>query len=155
MTLQGTSFPLCAALLAAALALAAPATATAQSMANPDPRAVAKPKAAAKPAKPAAKLSDQGADSYWTAKTDLGGYSRETPAARQPFERRQLPNQPGTVGFYSGTVRSGTLSDGTAVPGLERYNQTGDSFAGVSLQVTPANKSFPLLAPAGVGGSGW
>jgi hypothetical protein len=64
-----------------------------------------------------------------------------------------LPNQPGTVGFYSGTVRSGTLSDGSALSGLERYNQTGDSFAGMSLQVTPSNKGFPLLG--GLGGNGW
>ena len=150
MNMHGTTLRLCGALIAAALAL--PTTAAAQSMTNPDPKAVAKP--AAKPA-PRPKLSEQknADDGYWTAKTDLGSYSRETPSERQPFERRQLPNQPGTVGFYSGTVRSGTLQDGTAVPGLERYNQTGDSFAGVSLQVTPANKGFPLMG--GLGGNGW
>lgn len=150
MNLHSMTLRLSGALIAAALAL--PATASAQSMLNPDPKAVARPapKPAAKP-----KLSDQknADDSYWTAKTDLGNYSREIPAERQPFERRALPNQPGTVGFYSGTVRSGTLQDGSAVPGLERYNQTGDSFAGISLQATPGNKGFPLMG--GLGGNGW
>jgi hypothetical protein len=140
------------ALAAAALLLGA-APAAAQTIANPQKKAAAKQPAKPAPRAPAAKLSDQPADNYWTAKTDLGNYSRETPTERQPFERRQLPNQPGTVGFYSGTVRSGTLQDGSAVPGLERYNQTGDSFAGMSLQLTPANKGFPLVG--GLGGNGW
>ena len=61
MTLHGTSFRLCGALIAAALAWSAPAAAQSQTLTNPQTKAKPVPKPVAKPA---ARLSDQPGDSY-------------------------------------------------------------------------------------------
>ena len=58
--------------------------------------------------------------------------------------RVPLQGAPGSVGFASGSVRTGRLVDGRASPGLERYNQDPQSYAGVSLSLTNSNKSFPF-----------
>ena len=141
---------LCA--LAAAMLLAG-GTASAQTIAKPDQRgaatAAAKPAQPAKPAKPAAapasaKAPEQGTD-YWAINTDIGKY-RDVKPLPEPTAPGRVPLQgaPGSVGFASGAVRTGQLADGRAAPGLERYNQDPQSYAGVSLSLTSSNKSFPL-----------
>jgi hypothetical protein len=144
--------------VAAAMWLAA-AAASAQTIAKPDQRgavtAAAKPaqpvKSAqpAKPAKPAAtpasaKAPEQGTD-YWAINTDLGRY-RDTKPIPEPTAPGRVPLQgaQGTVGLASGAVRTGQFADGRAAPGLDRYNQDPQSYAGVSLSVTSSNKSFLL-----------
>ena len=145
--------------LAAAMLLAG-AAASAQTIAKPDQRgatpAAAKPAQSVKsaqpvkPAKPAAApatVADQGTD-YWAINTDLGRY-RDTKPIPEPNAPGRVPLQgaPGSVGFASGAVRTGQFADGRAAPGLERYNQDPQSYAGVSLSLTSSNKSFPLPAP--------
>jgi hypothetical protein len=138
--------------IAAAMWLAA-ASASAQTIAKPDQRSATP--AAAKPAKPvkstqpakAAPLANavqQGTD-YWAINTDLGRY-RDTKPVPEPTAPGRVPLQgaQGTVGFASGAVRTGQLSDGRTAPGLDRYNQDPQSYAGVSLSLTNSNKSFPL-----------
>jgi hypothetical protein len=139
--------------IAAAMWLAA-ATASAQTIAKPDQRgavtAAAKPaqpiKSAKKPAvTPANAPAEQGTD-YWAINTDLGRY-RDTKPIPEPTApgRTTLQGVPGgTVGFASGAVRAGQLADGRTAPGLERYTQDPQSYAGVSLSLTNNNKSFPL-----------
>jgi hypothetical protein len=139
--------------IAAAMLLAG-ATASAQTIAKPDQRgatpAAAKSAQPAKPAKPApasakAAQAEQGTD-YWAINTDLGRY-RDTKPVPEPTAPGRVPLQGtpgGTVGFASGSVRTGQLADGRAAPGLERYNQDPQSYAGVSLSLTSSNKSFPL-----------
>jgi hypothetical protein len=142
--------------IAAALALAG-GTASAQTIAKPDQRgattAAAKPAQPVRPAQPAksakpapvsATAPNQGTD-YWAINTDVGRY-RETkpiPAPRDP-SRVPLQGAPGSVGFASGTVKTGQFADGREAPGLERYNQDPQSYAGMSFSVTSSNKSFPL-----------
>ena len=147
----------------AAIWLAATATASAQTIANPNAKpdqrgaatAAAKPaqpvKSAqsAKPAKPvvrpASASTEQGTD-YWAINTDLGRYRDMKPVPEPTAPGRTIVQgtSGGTVGFTSGTVRTGQLGDGRAAPGLERYNQEQQSYAGVSLSLTNNNKSFPL-----------
>ena len=141
--------------IAAAMLLAGGA-ASAQTIAKPDPRgatpATAKPAQLAKPAKPAAAAAkatpaEQGTD-YWAINTDLGRYRDEKPIpAPDAPGRVRLQTAPGSVGFTSGAVRTGQFADGRPAPGLERYNQDPQSYAGVSLSLTSSNKSFPLPAP--------
>jgi hypothetical protein len=136
----------------AATMLLAGATASAQTIAKPDPRATptaTKPAQLAKPAKPAAAAAkatpaEQGTD-YWAINTDLGRY-RDMKPVPEPTAPGRVPLQgaPGTVGFAHGTVRTGQLADGQAAPGLERYNQDPQSYAGVSMSLTNSNKTFPL-----------
>jgi hypothetical protein len=161
MMTRSSATPLLGA-IAAAMWLAA-ATASAQTIAKPNAKpdqrgattAAAKPaqpvKSAqsAKPAKPAVRPAsaptEQGTD-YWAINTDLGRY-RDMKSIPEPTApgRTTLQGAPGgTVGFTSGTVRNGQLGDGRAAPGLERYNQEQQSYAGVSLSLTNNNKSFPL-----------
>jgi hypothetical protein len=135
--------------------LLAGATASAQTIAKPDQRgaatAAAKPahpvKSAqpVKPAKPAATAATEQGTDYWAINTDLGRY-RDMKPVPEPTAPGRAPLQgtPGTVGFTSGTVRTGQLADGRAAPGLERYNQDPQSYAGMSLSLTSNNKSFPL-----------
>src|SRR5256885_54230 len=138
--------------IAAAMLLAGGA-ASAQTIAKPDPRgatpAPAKPAQLAKPAKPAATAAkatpaEQGTD-YWAINTDIGKY-RDTKPVPEPTAPGRVPLQgaQGTVGFASGSVRTGQLADGRAAPGLERYNQDPQSYAGMSLSLTNSNKTFPL-----------
>ena len=146
----------------AAAMLVAGATASAQTIAKPDQRgaapAAAKPaqpvksaqrvKSAqpAKPPKPAAAPAtvEQGTD-YWAINTDIGKY-RDVKPIPEPNAPGRVPLQgaQGSVGLAHGAVRSGQLADGRAAPGLERYNQDPQSYAGVSLSLTNSNKSFPL-----------
>jgi hypothetical protein len=140
----------------AAAMLVAGATASAQTIAKPDQRgatpAAAKPaqpvKSAqpAKPAKPAAAPAtvEQGTD-YWAINTDIGRY-RDLKPIPEPNAPGRVPLQgaQGSVGLAHGAVRTGQLADGRAAPGLERYNQDPQSYAGVSLSLTNSNKSFPL-----------
>ena len=133
--------------VAAAMWLAG-ATASAQTIAKPDQRGAVT--AAAKPAKkpavtPANAPAEQGTD-YWAINTDIGRY-RDTKPVPEPTApgRTTLQGVPGgTVGFASGGVRAGQLADGRTAPGLERYNQDPQSYAGVSLSLTSSNKSFLL-----------
>ena len=133
--------------IAAALLLTG-ATASAQTIAKPDRRAATP--VTAKPAKHAAapaKVAEQGTD-YWAINTDLGRYRDEKPIPKPNAPGRvPLQGAPGSVGFTSGAVRTGQFADGRAAPGLERYNQDPQSYAGVSLSLTSSNKSFPLPAP--------
>ena len=132
--------------------LLAGATASAQTIAKPDQRgataAAAKPAQPAKPAKrtaaPANAPAEQGTD-YWAINTDLGRY-RDTKPVPEPTAPGRVPLQgaPGSVGFASGAVRTGQFADGRTAPGLDRYNQDPQSYAGVSLSMTNSNKSFPL-----------
>jgi len=142
----------------AAAALLAGTTASAQTIAQSEKKAPtsvaakpalpAKPAQPAKPAKPAAaqtKAPEQGTD-YWAINTDIGRYRDQKPIP-EPSAPGRVPLQgaPGSVGFASGSVRTGQLADGRAAPGLERYNQDPQSYAGVSLSLTNSNKSFPFL----------
>jgi len=142
--------------ITAALLVAA-ATASAQTIAKPDQRgttpAPAKPaqpvKSAqpAKPAKPAAASATapaQGTD-YWAINTDIGRY-RDLKPIPEPNAPGRVPLQgaQGSVGLAHGAVRTGQLADGQTAPGLERYNQDPNSYAGVSLSLTNSNKTFPL-----------
>jgi hypothetical protein len=134
--------------------LLASATASAQTIAKPDQRgattAPAKPavKPAAKPVRPAAVAAkapaEQGTD-YWAINTDIGKY-RDTRPLPPPNDPSRIPLQGanGSVGFAHGTVRTGQLADGRDAPGLERYNQDPQSYAGMSLSLTSTNKTFPL-----------
>jgi hypothetical protein len=134
--------------IAAAMLLAA-APASAQTIAKPDQRAAS---AAAKPAKPAkptaaaakAAPAEQGTD-YWAINTDVGRY-RDVKPIPEPNAPGRVPLQgaQGSVGFASGAVRTGQFADGRTAPGLDRYNQDPQSYAGVSLSLTNSNKSFPL-----------
>jgi hypothetical protein len=137
----------------AAVMWVAVATVSAQTIAKPDQRGTTP--AAAKPAKPvkstqpakAAPLANavgQGTD-YWAINTDIGKY-RDTKPVPEPAAPGRIPLQgaPGTVGFASGAVRTGQLSDGRTAPGMDRYNQDPQSYAGMSLSLTNNNKSFPL-----------
>jgi hypothetical protein len=135
----------------AAAMLLTSATASAQTIARPDQRgatpAAAKPAQSAKPARPVAapaKAAEQGTD-YWAINTDLGRY-RDTKPIPPPNAPGRVPLQgaPGSVGFASGTVKTGQFADGREAPGLERYNQDPQSYAGMSLSLTSSNKSFPL-----------
>jgi hypothetical protein len=137
--------------IAAAMLLAGGA-ASAQTIAKPDQRAAtpaaAKPAQPVKPAKrtaaPATAPAEQGTD-YWAINADLGRY-RDTKSIPEPNAPGRVPLQgaPGSVGLAHGTVRTGQLADGNTAPGLERYNQDPQSYAGVSLSMTNSNKSFPL-----------
>jgi hypothetical protein len=137
--------------IAAAMWLAG-ATASAQTIAKPDQRgavtAAAKPAQPAKSAKPAVRPAsaapEQGTD-YWAINTDLGRY-RDTKPIPEPTAPGRVPLQgaPGSVGFTSQPVRTGQFADGRTAPGLDRYNQDPQSYAGVSLSVTSSNKSFLL-----------
>src|ERR1043166_478794 len=104
----------------AAAMLAAGAIASAQTIAKPDQRgaapAAAKPaqpvKSAqpAKPAKPAAApatAAEQGTD-YWAIHTDIGRY-RDVKPIPEPNAPGRVPLQgaQGSVGFASGTVKTG------------------------------------------------
>jgi hypothetical protein len=137
----------------AAVMLLAGGIASAQTIAKPDQRGATPPTAkpaqpSVKPAKPApasAKAPKQGTD-YWAINTDIGRY-RDTKPVPEPNAPGRVPLQggaPGTVGVAHGTVRTGQLGDGNAAPGLERYNQDPQSYAGVSLSLTSSNKTFPL-----------
>ena len=88
--------------------------------------------------------AEQGTD-YWAINTDIGRY-RDVKPIPEPNAPGRVPLQgaPGSVGFAHGAVRTGQLADGRAAPGLERYNQDPQSYAGVSLSLTNSNKSFPL-----------
>ena len=140
--------------IAAAMLLAgATITASAQTIAKPDQRGAipaatkpAQPKAG-KPAPASAKAAEQGTD-YWAINTDIGRY-KDTKPIPEPTAPGRVPLQgaQGSVGFASGSVRTGQLADGRAAPGLERYNQDPQSYAGMSLSLTSSNKSFPLPAP--------
>jgi hypothetical protein len=145
----------------AAAVLLAGATASAQTIVKPDQRgaatAAAKPAQAvklaqpSKPAKPVAAPAtapaEQGTD-YWAINTDIGRYRDEKPIpAPDAPGRVRLQTAPGSVGFASGAVRTGQFADGRTAPGLDRYNQDPQSYAGVSLSLTSSNKSFPLPAP--------
>jgi hypothetical protein len=138
-------------LLAAVAALAglAAGPAAAQSITHPDKTVASTKPATAKPAakpKVAAKPSDQASTDYWAINTDLGKYSRDTPAERTIASRQPLRDTPGgTVGFTSGDIRNGTLADGSTAAGMERYNQDQKSYVGMSLSVTSRDKNFPLL----------
>jgi len=137
--------------IAAAMLLAGEA-ASAQTIAKPDQRAAipaaAKPAQPVKPAKrtaaPATAPAEQGTD-YWAINTDIGRY-RDMKPVPEPTAPGRVPIQgaPGTVGFAHGTVRTGQLADGNTAPGLERYNQDPQSYAGVSMSLTNSNKTFPL-----------
>jgi hypothetical protein len=132
--------------------LLAGATASAQTIAKPDPRGAtpvtAKPAQPVKPAKrtaaPATTPAEQGTD-YWAINTDIGKY-RDMKPVPEPNAPGRVPLQgaPGSVGFASGAVRTGQFADGRTAPGLDRYNQDPQSYAGVSLSLTNSNKSFPL-----------
>jgi hypothetical protein len=141
--------------VAALLALGC-APASAQTIANPG-----QPSAATtRPAKPAPKrppanaANEQGTD-YWAINTDVGKYSRETPAERTLIDRRPLKTSDGSVGFTSAPIRAGTLADGRAVPGLERHNQDPQSYVGMSLSLTSTNKGFPLVPAPNISSSNW
>jgi hypothetical protein len=129
--------------------LLAGATASAQTNAKPDQRAAKT--AAARPAQPAKSAAartkappEQGTD-YWAINTDIGRYRDEKPIpAPDAPGRVRLQGAPGSVGFTSGAVRTGQFADGRTAPGLDRYNQDPQSYAGVSLSLTNSNKSFPL-----------
>lgn len=123
-------------------------TTSAQTIAKPDQRAAktaaAKPAQPAKPAAAPAKAAEQGTD-YWAINTDIGRYRDEKPIpAPDAPGRIRLQGAPGSVGFASGAVRTGQFADGRTAPGLDRYNQDPQSYAGVSLSLTNSNKSFPL-----------
>ena len=94
--------------------------------------------------RPASAAAEQGTD-YWAINTDLGRY-RDTKPVPEPTAPGRAPLQgaPGSVGFTSGAVRTGQFADGRTAPGLERYTQDPQSYAGVSLSLTSSNKSFPL-----------
>jgi hypothetical protein len=122
--------------------------ASAQTIAKPDQRAAktaaAKPAQPAKPAAARTKAPEQGTD-YWAINTDIGRYRDEKPIpAPDAPGRVHLQTAPGSVGFTSGAVRTGQFADGRTAPGLDRYNQDPQSYAGVSLSLTNSNKSFPL-----------
>jgi len=123
-------------------------TTSAQTIAKPYQRAAktaaAKPAQPAKPAAAPAKAAEQGTD-YWAINTDIGRYRDEKPIpAPDAPGRIRLQGAPGSVGFASGAVRTGQFADGRTAPGLDRYNQDPQSYAGVSLSLTNSNKSFPL-----------
>jgi opacity protein-like surface antigen len=120
------------------------APAAAQTIANPDKKKVATAKPVAKPRAAQARLSEQTSNDYWAVKTDLGRYTSDTPTERTVASRVPLRDAPGTVGFTSGVVRNGTLADGSAAGGMERYNQEEKSYVGMSLSVTSKNKNFPI-----------
>ena len=61
--------------------------------------------------------------------------------------RVPLQTGPGSIGFTSQSTKTGTLSDGTALPGHQAYTQRDDSYAGMSLTVPSNNKSFPIPLP--------
>jgi len=147
MTARRASVKLLGVIAAVALLAATAAPAVAQTIANPQKKkvatAAAKPVAAPKAARP--KLSDETSTDYWAINTDLGKYKRDTPTERNIASRVPLRDAPGTVGFTSGDIRNGTLADGSAAAGMERYNQEQKSYVGMSLSVTSTDKSFPLL----------
>jgi hypothetical protein len=147
MTACRASVKLLGAIAAAALLAATAAPAAAQTGANPEKKKVAAAKPAAKPKAPKAKISDETSTDYWAVNTDLGKYKRDTPAERNVTSRVPLRDAPGTVGFTSGDVRNGTLADGSAAAGMERYNQEQKSYVGMSLSVTSNDKNFPLAIP--------
>jgi len=140
----------------AAAMLVAGATASAQTIAKPDQRGaapaaakLAQPVKSAQPAKPpkpaaASATVEQGTD-YWAINNDIGKY-RDMKPIPEPNAPGRVPLQgtQGSVGFAHGTVRTGQLADGRAAPGLERYNQDPQSYAGMSLSLTNSNKTFPL-----------
>ena len=149
MTTRSNASTLLLGAITAAMLLAG-ATASAQTIAKPEQRATpgaAKPTQLAKPAKPAAasaKAAEQGTD-YWAINTDVGRYRDEKPIpAPDAPGRVRLQGGPGSIGFASGAVRTGQFADGRTAPGLDRYNQDPQSYAGVSLSLTNSNKSFPL-----------
>ena len=141
--------------MAAAVLMAGAVAASAQ----PTP---AKPAKSATPAKKAAANADQAQSDYWTVKADLpkqygaAPAGRETPARQsnvREYDRatgtyselgRPLPAGPGTLGFTSQSTKTGTLSDGTTLPGHQAYTQRDDSYAGMSWSVRSDNKSFPI-----------
>jgi hypothetical protein len=135
------------ALATAALLAATAVPVAAQTIANPEKKKVATTaaKPVAKPKAPRARISDETATDYWAINTDLGKYKRDTPTERNITSRVPLRDAPGTVGFTSGDVRNGTLADGSAAAGMERYNQEQKSYVGMSLSVTSTDKNFPLL----------
>ena len=144
--------------IAAAMLLAG-ATASAQTIAKPDQRgavtAAAKPaqpvKSAqpAKPAKPAAASASAAASA--ARHRLLGDQHRPRPIPRYeagPGADRSGPRATargaGDRRLRARHRRTGQLADGRAAPGLERYNQDPQSYAGMSLSVTSSNKSFLL-----------
>ena len=166
MTTRSRATPFLGAITAAMLLTDAPASA--QTITNPgtkpDQRAAtaaaakpaqptkpahpAKTAQPAKPAKPAVTAANapaaQGTD-YWAINTDLGRY-RDTKSIAEPNATNRVPLQgaPGSVGLGQGTSSTGQFVDGRATPGLERYNQDPQSYAGVSMSLTNSNKTFPL-----------
>jgi hypothetical protein len=142
--------------MAAAVLVASVAVASAQTA----PAKTVKP---ATPAKKAAANADPQSD-YWTVKADLPKQYGAAPAGREAPARqgqsnvreydrttgtyselgRPLPAGPGTIGFTSQSTKTGTLSDGTALPGHQAYTQRDDSYAGMSWSVRSDNKSFPI-----------
>ena len=159
MTTQGASIRL---LAAVALTELAALSASAQTITDPNKK-IGAPGTTAKPttAKPAGtataagktsakpKLSDQTSTDYWAINTDLGKYSRDSkpsPSERTPLLSRQpLKGADGSIGLTAGDVRPATLGNGTVAAGMERYNQTPDSYAGMSLSISSPDKNFPLL----------
>jgi hypothetical protein len=136
------------AVLIAAMLLSAADTAAAQ---TPVQKQAAKP-APKRTAPPPAKTGGSG--DYWSINSDLGRYNAR-PTDRLPeqtseFGRVPLQNNPGTVGFTSGSGIAATqLHDGSSVPGMERYNQTPSSgYAGLSVSVPNLNKTLPFLSPS-------
>jgi len=146
--------------MAAAMLLAGAGVAAAQTA----PAKTVKPATAAKKAAAPASVSQAQSD-YWTVKADLPKQYGAAPAVRgetpgrqgqsnvREYDRatgsyselgRPLPAGPGTIGFTSQSTKTGTLSDGTTLPGHQAYTQRDDSYAGMSWSVRSDNKSFPI-----------
>ena len=142
--------------MAAAVLLAGAGVAAAQTA----PTKTVKPATAAKKAAAPASASQAQTD-YWTVKAGLpkqygAAAARETPARQsnvREYDRatgsyselgRPLPAGPGTIGFTSQSTKTGTLSDGTTLPGHQAYTQRDDSYAGMAWSVRSDNKSFPI-----------
>ena len=134
--------------------LLAGGAASAQTIAKPDQRGGGNrrqpSRRSRKPAKPAAGVreaapAEQGTD-YWAINTDIGRYRDDQ--ARSGADRAgtasRCKGRRGPSASRHGAVRTGQFADGRTAPGLDRYNQDPQSYAGVSLSLTNSNKSFPL-----------
>jgi hypothetical protein len=144
MTACRASVKLLGAIAVVALFAATALPAAAQTIDHPEKKKVVTAKPAAKPKAAQARLSDQTSNNYWAVNSDLGKYTRDTPTERTAASRVPLRDAPGTVGFTSGTVRNGTLADGSTAAGMERYNQEQKSYVGMSWSVSSKDKNFPI-----------
>jgi hypothetical protein len=151
MTNKHSAARLAAAMIGAALLLGGIMPGLAQTATKPTKPAVKR----AAPASPTAAQGDYWKIEYALPEYEGGGRRSAEPVTvreRTPLDRKRLDNGPGSVGFSSGSGASaGQLSDGRAVPGMERYNQQPNSgYAGMSLSVPTLNNTLvPANTPWG------